>query len=163
MDGVFGLGNLLEVTLDGIAVLGDIDLLVASAAGGIRLDLGIDHVLGDSDIVVGNRVLLVQAVVQLGSQGNVEDKFQFFLGVQVLGLLIGRGQWLTQYVQIVVLDVVEQGIREQFVDFVGRNPLGIHFFDDAHGNHARAEAGNIGFLTIGFQRFFDFFLIVGAG
>ena len=106
------------------------------------------HLLVDLDLVVGQLVLLRELEVECGGLANLELELELGAVLEVEVALLLRGDHITQVVDLLLLQVLEHGIRRHAVRLLGQDTLAVHLLDDAHGHHAGTEARNVGLATV---------------
>ena len=98
----------------------------------------IDHLVGNNDIVVRHIDALVELELDGGSQTQVILEGHLLVLHDVhLGVLVGKG--LTQHLQLVLTDVVIDGIAHLAVNNIGGNAGTVEFHQQALGGLAGAE------------------------
>ena len=117
------------------------------------------HLVGDVDAVVGDVELLVDGNVELGGHAHLELEGVFRLvGVETVALV---GQGVAENVEVVLLDIVEQGVANELVDLVIFHALAIFLLDEAGGHVTRTESG-LGVLLADFLELFLYLVRVVA-
>ena len=118
------------------------------------------HLLLDLDLVVGQLVLLRQVELDLRSLADLEHELELLAVVEVEGTLLLRGDHIAQIVDILLLEILENGVRRLAVGLLGQHALAVHFPDDAHGDHARTEARNVGLALVLAQCLVDLLRVI---
>ena len=127
---------------------------------GVHLNLLVNELVVDRDAVVGNLVLVGKLSLELGGDGDVEDKGQRTVLLQVLGLLLIAGEGLAEHLDLVVADIGHQLVAQQAVHLIDLHGSAVLFLNHAHGHHTGTESGHLSLLAIVFQGLIDGFLIV---
>ena len=110
------------------------------------------HLLVDLDLVVGQLILVGKLQLDLGSLADLEHEFE-------VALLL-RGNHVAQIVDALLLEIFENGVRSLTVGLLGQDALAVHLLDDAHGDHARTESGNVGLALVLAQGLFDLLPVI---
>ena len=118
------------------------------------------HLLVDGDGVVGQLVLLREVELDLGSLADLEDELELLAVLEIEGALLLRGDHVAQVVDVLLLEVLEHGVRGGAVRLLGQHALAVHLLDDAHRHHAGTEAGDVGLAAVFAQRLLDALAIV---
>ena len=149
-------------TFHHVAHLIAVNTIVVAITLGVHLHLVLHHFVCHLNIIIRYNIFGSQSGVELRSNCKVEGKLHVFLLRDVDGfLLLFVGQGLTKNFEFVLLDVIVKGILQHLVDFVHLDGGTVLALDEAHGNHTRTEAGDVGLLAEGFERFVYFLFIVG--
>ena len=86
--------------------------------------------------------------MDLRRQSQVKAKFKILAVVEIQRLLLCLVRHrLTQYMQVVLTNILKQVLRDQLVHDLYQSLLTIHFLDQTQGYHAFTEARHICFLT----------------
>ncbi len=127
------------VLLDGLDV--DQTAVAAQIVGAVVLV----HLLVDLDLVVGQLVLLRrERHVDLRSLADLEQELELGVVVEVEVALLVRRNHIAQIVDLLLLQILEYGIRRRAVRLLGQDALAVHLLDDAHRYHAGTESRDIG-------------------
>ena len=158
--GVAVLIELAQVTLQHVALLIGLAVGVLAEAALEHLHLTVDERVVDSDVVVVDGVLGVERDVELGSHGDVKHKGVGSRLLQVLRLLLLRGERLAQHVHLVVGKIFVNLVTDDLVDDVHLHCAAKLATDEAHGHHAGTEARHVGTLAVVLQFLFYVILVV---
>ena len=116
--------------------------------------------VADFDFIEGEGVVRVEFLFDFGLEGDVEDEGEVILFLNVLRFLLFVSEGLSEDVDFVLFDIVEQSVLKDFVHFLCFGLCAIHFLDEADGHFAGAEAGHLCFLAVFFQFVAHFGFIV---
>ena len=119
------------------------------------------HLLVDLDAVVGHLILLRKVELDFGCFAELEDEVELLAVLEIEVALLVRRDHVAQIVDLLLLQVIESGVRRQPVRLLGQDALAVHLLDDAHGHHAGTETGDVGLATIVAQHLLDLLGIVG--
>ena len=115
-------------------------------------NLFVYHFIIDLDDVIRNFLSFAQFHVHRGRQSNIINKLETFLiQIQLLLFCLAR-KWLTQDIQIVLLDIIRQTLSDQLVDLLNQNGFTVHFLDNTERSFPFPETINHRFLLVIFQR-----------
>ena len=118
------------------------------------------HLLVDLDAVVGHLVLGRKSKVDLGRLADLEHILELGVVIEIESTLLLGGNHVAQIVDVLLLEVLEDGVRRRAVRLLGHYALAVHLFDDSHRHHAGAEARDVGLAAVVAQRFLDGFAVV---
>jgi len=118
------------------------------------------HLLVDLDAVVGHLVLGRKSEVDLGRLADLEYILELGVVIEIESTLLLGGNHVAQIVDVLLLEVLEDGVRRRAVRLLGHYALAVHLFDDSHRHHAGAEARDVGLAAVVAQRFLDGFAVV---
>ena len=118
------------------------------------------HLLVHLDRVVGHLILVRKLQLDLGSLADLEHELELGAVLEVEGALLLRGDHVAQVVDVLLLEVLEHGVRSLPVGLLGHDALAVHLLDDAHRHHAGTETGDIGLAAILAQRLLDLLRII---
>ena len=118
------------------------------------------HLLIDLDLVVGQLILVGKLQLDLGSLADLEHEFELGGVVEIEVALLLRGNHVAQIVDALLLEIFENGVRSLTVGLLGQDALAVHLLDDAHGDHARTESGDVGLALVLAQGLFDLLPVI---
>ena len=78
----------------------------------------------------------------------------------VLRNLLLAAERFAEHGNMVLLDIIEEGILQELVDLVSLGLGSVHFLHEPYRHFTGTEAGNLSLLAKGFQRFFQISFIV---
>ncbi len=142
------------VFADGLGV-GDVgvafdDLIDGLVDGGIVSDD-----VGEIDVDLG------VIDVDIGAQGGFEEEVEGVLIVEIKWLLmVGIAERVADEVEIVLKDVVVEGLRDKAVEHLYGGLGAVHLLDHAERHHAWAESRDVGFLLELVELFLDLWFVV---
>ena len=154
--------HLAQVTLQHIALLSVIGLHLLILAGTvlIHLHLLVDKLVIHLDVIVVHLVLTAQLSLELRGYGDIELEGQRVCILQILGLLSGIGQRLTQHLYLILADVLIQLLAQHLVHHVHLDSSTILALNHAHRGLTGTESRNVSTLTIVFQSLVYLSLVV---
>ena len=110
--------------------------------------------------MVGQLVLVRKLQLDLGSLADLEHELELGSVLEIeVALLLGRDD-VAQVVDVLLLEVFEDGVRRLAVRLLGQHALAVHFPDEAHRNHARTETRDVGLALVLAQRLVDLLRII---
>ena len=113
------------------------------------------HLLLDGDGVVGQLILLRESESDGRSLADLEHELEFGAVLEVEVALLLRRDHVAQVVDVLLLEVLEHGVRSRAVRLLGQHALAVHLLHDAHGHHAGAEARDVGLTLVLAERLLD--------
>ncbi len=95
---------------------------------------------GDLHLIIGDAVFCRDVNLELGIEAKVVLEGEALAVLPVVVKLLLAGQRLAYYFQLVLLDVLAQGIAHQGVDHISHGLRAIEFLYQRHRGHTLAEA-----------------------
>ena len=152
--------ELAQVTLEKIALLIAVSLLVFACTRCEHVDLLVDQLVVNSYIIVHNLILSVELHLEFGGHGNIEHEGIRSGLLQILRFLLLGSHGLTEHLNLVILDILVDLLTHKFVDGIHLNRCAKLPLNQSHRNHSGTEAGVVGFLAIVLQCLLDIVLVV---
>ena len=118
------------------------------------------HLLVDLDAVVGHLVFGRERQLDLGSLADLEHVFELGVVIEIESALLLGGNHVAQIVDVLLLEILEDGVRRRAVRLFGHDALAVHLLDDSHRHHAGTEARDVGLAAVVAQRFLDGFAVI---
>ena len=140
--------QLSDSTLHHIFLLNGLTIDIRAKVRTVRIYLRIDHLVIYLHLVERKLVVLAQLDVDLRSQSQVETELEILAVVEIQRLLhrLVRHR-LTQYMQVVLTNILKQVLRDQLVHDLYQSLLTKHFLNHAQGHHTFTETRHICFLA----------------
>ncbi len=101
------------------------------------------HLLVDPDRAVGQLILLRKLQFHGGGRTGLEHELELGIVLEIESALLLRRDHVAHVVDLLLLEVLEHGVRSRAVGLLGDHAFAVHLADDTHGNHARTETGNV--------------------
>ena len=158
--GVTVLVEFAQVALEHVALGIRLCILVLARARGEHLHLAVHQFVVHVDAVIVDGILVGEFNVELRGNGNVEHERVGAGLLQVLGLLLLRGEGLAEHLHLVVGDVFLYLVANDLVDGIHLDRGAELALNHAHRSLTGTETGHVGFLAIVLQCLFHVVLVV---
>ena len=119
------------------------------------------HLIFDPDRIPGYFIFFTQVDTDLRSQTHFEHELVFGAVVEIQRLLFVARNHIADERELLFFDVIEAGFRSGAVRLLGNDSFAVHFIDNPHRNHPRAETRNVRFAFVGAQRLIYSFTVIG--